>query len=97
MLKTAGSSEILASKAFKANSGKIVRVSSNARADKVLKNLSKSKKSKNTKFKISTRTNIGATRKSFFLTLGTKKTYNHLRQAFIIAPILQYFDLEYYI
>ena len=54
------------------------------------RNLSKSKKSKNTKFEIQTR--IGATEKPIFLTPGAKEAFNELRQAFTEAPILRYFD-----
>ena len=38
--------------------------------------------------------NIRATEESNFLTPDTKKAFNHLRQAFIKAPILQHFNLE---
>lgn len=38
---------------------------------------------------------IKSIRKLMFLTLGAKKTFNHLRQKFIIALILQHFDLKY--
>ena len=41
--------------------------------------------------------NIGATKKSIFLTPNATKAFNHLRLAFIKAPILQYFDLESHI
>ena len=59
------------------------------------KNLSKSKKSKNTKFGI--QTHIGATREPIFLTPGAKKAFNQLRQVFIKAPILWHFDPECHI
>ena len=38
--------------------------------------------------------NIGATGEPNFLTSDTKKAFNHLRLAFIEAPILQHFDPE---
>ena len=38
-----------------------------------------------------------ATGEPNFLTLDAKKTFNHLRLAFIKAPILQYFDLKSHI
>ena len=41
--------------------------------------------------------NIGATGELNFLTPDAKKTFNHLRLAFIKASILQYFDLESHI
>ena len=54
------------------------------------KNLSKSKKLKNTKSRIQTR--IGATRKPIFLTSGTRKAFNQLKQVCIKAPIFWNFD-----
>ena len=59
------------------------------------RNLSKSKKSKNTKSGIQTR--IGATGELTFLTPSAKKAFNQLRQAFTEAPILQHFDPECHI
>ena len=57
-----------------------------------------SSKFKNSKFEKSTYIpNIRAIGKPIFLTPDTKKSFNHLRQAFIKALILQHFDLEYYI
>ena len=50
MLKTTGLSKVLALKVFKTDGDEIVRVGD--RADKTFKNLSKSKKSKNEKFKV---------------------------------------------
>ena len=41
--------------------------------------------------------NIRAIKKSIFLIFNAKKTFNHLKQVFIKAPIFQYFDLESYI
>ena len=63
-----------------------------SRADEMMRNLSKSKKSKNKH--IST---IGAIQKPTFLNPSTKEVFNYLRQVFIKAPILQHFDLESYI
>ena len=54
------------------------------------KNLSKFKKLKNAKS--GTPTYTGAMGKPTFLTLGAKKVFNKLRQAFTKAPILQHFD-----
>ena len=59
------------------------------------RNLSKSKKSENTKSEKQMR--IGATGEPTFLTLGTKEAFNQLRQAFTKAPIFRYFDLECHI
>ena len=53
------------------------------------------KKSKNAKSRSQTR--IGATRELTFLTPGTKKALNQLKQAFTKAPILQHFDPECHI
>lgn len=47
------------------------------KADKISKNLFKSKKLKNKKYK--SLTYINATGKPIFLILGTKKAFNHLR------------------
>ena len=53
---------------------------------------------KNKKSRKSTQVpNIGATRKPNFLIPDTKEAFNHLRLAFIKAPILQHFDLESHI
>ena len=41
--------------------------------------------------------NIRATGESNFLTPNAKETFNHLRLAFIKAPIFQYFNLKSYI
>ena len=41
--------------------------------------------------------NIRATRKSIFLILNAKKTFNYLKQAFIKALIFQHFDSECHI
>ena len=59
------------------------------------KNLSISKKLKNAKSGIQTR--IRVTEEPTFLTPGTKKAFNQLREAFIKAPILRHFDPECHI
>ena len=77
------------SKMFSANNNTFVN-SSSKRANDIVINLSKNNKSK----KLTYLPNIGATKKSNFITPNTKKTFNHLQLAFIKALILQYFDLE---
>ena len=81
----------MALKTFGAGDDEIVRGKDN-RADKTIVDLSKSRKKK---FRQSTcMLNIGATKKSNFLTLNAKKAFNYLWLAFIKAQILQHFDLE---
>ena len=90
LLKTTGSSDS-ASKAFRTNDNEVV--GGGGSANKTVVNLSKNDKSRN-----STRvSNIRATGKPNFLTFDAKKAFNHLRQAFIKAPILQHFDSESHI
>ena len=48
-------------------------------------------------FKSRNLSNNGATKEPQFLTIKTRETFNPLKQAFIEAPILLYFDLKYYI
>ena len=92
MLKTTGLSDSTP-KAFRADSNEVVGVG--GRTSETVKDLSKSKKSKNEKSKISTRFSvIGATRKLMFLIPDARKAFNYLRQAFIKAPILWHFDPE---
>ena len=92
LLKTTGSSEESASKAFRADGNEVVGGGS-GRANGMVVNLSKNEKSRN-----STRVpNIGATGEPNFLTPDAKKAFNHLRLAFIEAPILRHFDLESHI
>ena len=71
-----------------------------------LSNLSTSKKSTKTGYPTFKSTKKGggnikkgvkAAKGSDDLTLTAKKAFNHLRYAFIQAPILQYFDLEWHI
>ena len=59
------------------------------------RNLSKSKKSKNTKSGIQTR--IGAMGEPTFLTPDAREAFNQLRQAFTKALILRHFDPECHI
>ena len=74
-----------------------------SRADETARNLSKakisskSKKSKNDKSEIPTRTNLGTMGEPMFLTPGAREAFNQLRQAFTEAPILQHFDPECHI
>ena len=97
MLKTTGSSTKSASKAFRADDNEVVG-GGGGRVDETVKNSSKSKKLKNDKSEILTRSlDIGATREPRFLTSDAREAFNRLRQAFIKAPILQYFDPESHI
>ena len=74
-----------------------------SRADEMVRNLSKakisskSKKSKNDKSEIPTRTNLGTTGEPMFLTPGAREAFNQLKQAFTKAPILRHFDSECHI
>ena len=88
MLKTIRPSNLVPGE-LGADDNEVIRGSSKA------DNRNLSKKSKNTKFGI--QTYVWAIREPTFLTLGIKKTFNQLRQVFTKAPILQYFDPEYYI
>ena len=92
LLKTTRSLEKLALKAFKAGNNKVVGGGS-GRADEIIINLSKNKKSK----KLMRVPNIRAIGKPNFLISNAKKTFNHLRLAFTKALILWYFDLESHI
>ena len=82
----------LAPKTFKANNNKIVWAD-NSRTNKIVMNLSKNDKSKN----LTQMPNIGAMKKLIFLTLDTKKIFNHLKQVFIKILIFQHFNLESHI
>ena len=94
MLKTTGSSEESAPRAFKAGNDEVVGGGS-GRADETVVNSSTSKNEKSRK---STRMpNIGATGEPNFLTPDAKEAFNHLRLAFIEAPILRHFDSESHI
>ena len=93
MLKTNRSFNNSAPKGFRADGNKVD--SSGSKANKTVVNSSKSKKYKNEKSE--NLTYIKATGELIFLTPGTKKTFNRLKQAFIEAPILRYFDLKCYI
>ena len=92
MLKTTGSSEESAPRAFRAGNDEVVG-GGGGRADETVVNLSKNEKSK----KSMCMPNIKATGKPNFLTPDAKKAFNYLRLAFIKTPILQYFDPESYI
>ena len=72
----------MASKTFKADNNKIVRVGN--RANKMVVNSFKNNKSR----KLTCMLNIRAIRKSIFLISNAKKVFNYLRQIFIKAPIL---------
>ena len=65
-----------------------------SKADKMIRSLSKSKKSKNIKSVLPIHTNIGIKRKPIFLTFSAKETFNQLRQAFTKVLILWHFDPE---
>ena len=94
MLKTIGSFEESALKAFRAGNNEVVRGVGD-RADKTVMDLSKSK---NKKFrKLMYIPNIKTTRKLNFLTPNAKKAFNHLKLAFIKALIFRHFDLESHI
>ena len=87
MLKTTGSSKESALRAFRAGNDEVVG-GGGGRADETVVNLSKNEKSKK-----STRvSNVGATGEPNFLNPDAKKAFNHLRLAFIEAPILRHFD-----
>ena len=87
MLKTTGSSEESAPKTFRADDDKVVD-GGGGRANKTVRNSSR----KSTRV-----SNIGATGEPNFLTPDAKKAFNHLRLAFIEAPILRHFDPESHI
>ena len=95
MLKTTVLYGKLVLKAFRADDNKVIKIG--GKVNEMVKNLSKSKKSKNTKSKIPTYTNIGAMGEPIFLIFGAKEAFNQLWQAFIEALILQYFDPECHI
>ena len=71
---------------FKANDKRVFEVG--GRANEIVVNSSKNNKSKNLIYM----SNIRAMEKATFLISNTKKALNHLKQAFIKAKILQYFD-----
>ena len=80
MLKTTGSSEKLAPKTFRTDDDEVV---GGGGGSETIRNLSR----KSTRMP-----NIGATGEPNFLTPDAKKAFNHLRLAFIKAPILRHFD-----
>ena len=71
-------------KVFKTDDNEIVD-SDSSRTNEMIMNLSKN---------LIGIPNIGAIRKPTFLILKTKKSFNHVKQTFIKAPILQHFDLK---
>ena len=85
----------LALKAFKADYNKVVKDDDN-RANEIVMNLS-NKLNNNKSKNLMHISNIRAIKKSIFLNPNAKKVFNYLKQAFIKALILQYFDLECYI
>ena len=100
MLKTTGSSgsapSVLgAEDEFVGGGGS--RADETARNLSKVRNLSKFKKLKNNKSEILTRTNLGITEESMFLTPGAREAFNQLRQTFTEAPILWHFDPECHI
>ena len=92
MLKTIRSFRELVLKTFRANNNEVVG-SGGGKADETVVNLLKNKKSR----KSTHMPNIGAIKKPNFPTPDAKKAFNHLRLAFIKAPIFRYFDLENHI
>ena len=85
MLKTIGSSEKSALKTLRADDDEVV---SGAGGSETIRNSSR---------KSTCVPNIGATGEPNFLTPDAKKAFNHLRLAFIEAPILQHFNPESHI
>ena len=85
MLKITGSSKESTTKTFRADDEEVV---GGGDGSKTVRNSSR---------KLTRVPNIGATREPNFLTPNAKKVFNHLRLAFIKAPILQHFDLESHI
>lgn len=77
MLKIIISSKLLILKTFKTNDIKIIKSINIKKADKIVKNLFKSKKLKNKKFK--NLMYIKIIRKSIFLNPNAKKTFNYLQ------------------
>lgn len=71
---------------FKADNNKVIRDNS-TKTDKIFQNLYIFIMLKNTKFQITTYTNIGAMRKLIFLISNTKKAFNCLKKLFIKALI----------
>lgn len=87
MLKIIRLLKVLISKIFRANDNEVVKV--DARANKIVKNLSKFKMLKNSKFEnLTYKSNIEAIGKLLFLIFNTKKVLKHLQQVFIEASIL---------
>ena len=91
LLETTGLSKS-ALKAFRTDYNEVVGGGGGGATGTVV-NLSKNKKSRN----LTRIPNIRTTKKPNFLTPNTKKAFNHLRLAFIKAPILRHFDPESHI
>ena len=87
MLKIIGLSKESAPKTFRANDDKVVG-GGNGRTNEMVRNLSR---------KLTRVPNIRAIGEANFLTSNTKKVFNHLRLAFIKAPIFWHFDPESHI
>ena len=90
-MKTIGSSEELAPKAFRADNNKVFEFG--GRANEMVVNSFKNDKSRYSMCVL----NIGAIEEPNFLTLNAKKAFNHLQLAFIKAPILLIIDLKSHI
>ena len=79
---------------FKADNNKVVK-GDNSRADETLVDSSKFKNNKSEK--LTCVQNIKAIEEPIFLIPNAKKSFNYLKQAFIKASILQYFDSKCHI
>ena len=77
---------------FRVDHTMVVNVGS-SRTNRTIMNLSKNKKFRNSIHM----PNIGAIKKSNFLTPNAKKAFNHLRLVFIKALIFRHFDLQSHI
>ena len=80
---------------FRATNNEVVKNNNSGKTNKIVINLSKSKKLKNIKFK--TCIKIEITKKLILPTPSTKKTCNHLKYALVKALIFEYFNLQCHI